>query len=278
MVLFSGAIAGQTSVSPYSIFGNGERESGRFAQQTSLGGISAGLRDPLQLNPGQPASYSSLQYTTIEFGGFLQRSWLSDANQTVQTDNGGFNYLAFGFPISEKIGLSVGVMPYSKVGYDVHVASTVFGEDAVINYQGDGGFDRAYFGLGYEIFKGFSLGVNGSYFFGTTERITTTLIDNNAFYDVSREQSLNTSGLSWDAGLQYVKSFGADDKYQMVLGATYVPKTMLGGTLNDLSYTFLESSTGSRTYKDTVYGKADEEVDVIFNSNMSFGLTFGGRS
>lgn len=276
LMLITGAMSAQTSVSPYSIFGNGERESGRLAQQIGMGGISAGLRDPLQLNIAQPASFSHLEYTTIEIGGFYQETRLTDGSQSLQVGNGGFSYLTLGFPVSDKWGLAIGISPYSKVGYDVRARTSYSFSDAELRYIGNGGFDRFYFGTGYEILEGLSVGVNGSYFFGSSERATTAIFDNPAFYHVTREENISATGFSWDAGVQYVMKFGPDDDRELVLGASFVPKTVMKGSLNDLSFTFTENSAG-RIYRDTVYSTNARDIDVVFNSNYSVGFTYGGR-
>ncbi|NVK27402.1 MAG: hypothetical protein HWE14_05120 [Flavobacteriia bacterium] len=277
-LLCAGNLSAQTAISPYSIFGNGERESGKFANQIGMGGISAGLRDPMQINFTQPASYSKLKYTTIDIGGFYQETQLADASQSASSANGGFNYLAFGFPLMEGWALVAGINPYSKIGYDVSATTSFDFADADLNYVGTGGFDRAFLGTSIEVFKGLSIGANASYFFGTAERSTTVLMENNNFYSTTKEESLGATGFAWDAGIQYVTRLSSDTLKELVVGATYVPQTNINGTLNDLYYTFTYSpSTGARQYKDTVYARENQDADVIFNSNYALGFTYGKR-
>ena len=275
--LVTGSLSAQNAISPYSIFGIGERESGRFAHQIGMGGLSAGVRDPLQLNVLQPASYSNLKYTTIEIGGFYQESLLSDASQTASTSTGGFNYLAFGFPLMDGWGMAFGVSPYSKVGYDILTRSSYPFSDATVQYQGDGGFDRFYIGQAIEVLPGLSLGINGSYYFGSMARTTTAFFDSDGFYNTTQEESVGATGFSFDAGLQYNMYFGADSARELIIGASYANPTTMSGELNDLFYTFTEGQGGNRNYRDTVYNIEGREVDVIFNSNYNLGFTYGGR-
>lgn len=278
LTLFATGLSGQTTVSPYSIFGNGERESGKFAQQLGMGTLSTGVSDSLQVNFTQPASYASIKYTTVDIGGFYQETWLRDAssNSAVNTNSGGFNYLALGFPLGKGAGMSFGLLPYSKVGYDIEARTSTTFSDADIAYQGEGGFDRVYVGFGVELIEGLSVGLNGSYLFGSSERLTTVLWDNTNYYNITREENVSANGLTWDAGVQY--KFNVGSKYDMTVGASYVPKITMGGTLNDLQYTFRTSSSGTYSYKDTVFAIEDENVNVVFNSNTSFGFTFGARN
>lgn len=275
MLFITISVAGQT-VSPYSIFGNGDRETGRLVGQQGMGGLSAGLRDPMQLNVSQPASYSSLLYTTISIGGFYQEIQLKDASKTLKTSAGGFNYLTFGFPLAEGLGLSAGLQPYSKVGYNINSRISTSFSDAKVLYSGTGGFDKAYLGLGWEVVKGLSVGVNGNFLFGSTDRLTTVVFDDISFYNVLRNENIAGNGFTWDAGVQYKTNVGR--KNDLTVGATYMPSSQFVGSLNDYQASFTQNANGDRIFRDTVYAAQDENVNINFNSSLSLGFTFGGRS
>ncbi|NVK04471.1 MAG: hypothetical protein HWD92_06595 [Flavobacteriia bacterium] len=278
MLLFvSGTLSAQISVSPYSIFGNGDREPGKFAHQFGMGGVSAALHDPLQINIAQPASFSRLKYTTIELGGFYQESQFNDGTNTAQTGTGGFNYLAFGFPLSEDWGLVAGLAPYTKIGYEIETQATLPFSTATVQYFGSGGYDRAYMGTAYELFDRLSIGVMGSYYFGTAERTTLAIMDDRNFYSTGQDESIRATGFNWEAGMQYTQVWGADSAQEFTVGATFSPITELDGTLNDYYYTFAINGQGNRLPRDTVYNINNEQVNVIFNSSYSFGASYGVR-
>lgn len=275
--LLTGTLSAQISVSPYSIFGNGDREPGKFAHQFGMGGVSTALHDPLQINIAQPASLSRLKYTTIDLGGFYQESQFNDGTNTANTGTGGFNYLAFGFPLSEDWGLVAGLTPYTKIGYNIQTEATLPFSTAQVQYSGQGGFDRAFMGTAYELFDRLSVGVIGSYYFGTAERTTLAIMDNRSFFSTGQEESIRATGFNWEAGMQYMQILGSDSTQEFTLGATLTPTTQLNGTLNDIYYTFAVNSQGGRAYKDTVFNVNDEPVDVVFNSSYSFGASYGVR-
>lgn len=278
LIIASTPALSQRAVSPYSIFGNGDVESGRFAQQVGFGGLSTGLRDPLHINVGQPASISALKYTTIDFGGFFQSTSTTDGNVTGQDYHGGFNYLSLAFPIQEWWGMAAGITPYSKVGYSLSSSTSYpsYG-DATLEYSGNGGYDRVFLGNAFEVYKGLSVGVNASYYFGAGERITSVLFDDNRFLHTTRVERVAATGFTWDAGLQYVTALNEEGTLELVVGATYSPQGTLNGELNDLYYTFTRNASGADTPRDTVYTVESEPIDVILESNYSIGFTLGGR-
>ena len=77
---------------------------------------------------------------------------------------GGLDYINMQFPIVRGLGASIGLLPYSSVGY-------AFGNDINNGYasrSGSGSINQLYAGLGYSPFRGFSIGANFAYLFGTT--------------------------------------------------------------------------------------------------------------
>ena len=77
------------------------------------------------------------------------------------TNNTSFSHLTVAFPISRRLGASIGMLPYSNIGYEL---SSIVVDDlnpdhlGVANYSGDGGLSKIYFGCAYEPFHGFSPG------------------------------------------------------------------------------------------------------------------------
>lgn len=145
-------IAQQVGVnSPYGRYGYGLLSNQSIGTSESMGGVSYGIRRGQNINFGNPASYSkadSLNFT-IEMGVSGQYSMLSDGVGKQTFENGNFDYLAFQFLALKNLGVSVGVLPYSKVGYD-------FGRDIISQdlqyretFSGTGGLSQIYGGVGY---------------------------------------------------------------------------------------------------------------------------------
>ena len=107
------------------------------------------------LNHINPASYSFLERTSFEFGATSSFTKMSqnDLNQRNFTSNL-FN-ISLGFPISNKIGMSVSLLPYSSVGYNVTTQLLPDENIGLTNYtySGSGGLNILLLGASWKIIE-----------------------------------------------------------------------------------------------------------------------------
>ena len=105
--------------SPYTRFGYGELADRSFGAGRAMGGIGYGLRSSKQINPMNPASYSSMDSLTFlfDFGASGQLSWYNDGTNNQKNISGNVEYIAMQFPVCRRVALSFGLLPYSYVGY-----------------------------------------------------------------------------------------------------------------------------------------------------------------
>jgi hypothetical protein len=123
------------------------------------------------------------------------------------------------FPISKKIGASVGLLPFSSVGYEFNNKINNGSETRM----GGGGLNVFYAGAAYTPFKGFSVGANVGYLFGNN-------IYDNYIYSTSTslfERVIQVR--SWDIKLGALYTFNVNKKNTFTLGATFSPKKSLHG-------------------------------------------------
>ncbi len=171
-LIFSGIYIsnGQNTVSPYSIFGPGELQNKGFGRSQAMGGAGIALRSGSSLNNVNPASYTGIDSLRIitEFGvqGKLYNLSTSGKSQTGYTGN--FNYLALGFRYNRWLAGSLGVVPFSSVGYSVEKENYIEGLNAKFTstYVGSGGISQFYFSNAVKLGKHLSLGLTTSYLFG----------------------------------------------------------------------------------------------------------------
>ncbi len=94
----------------------------------------------------------------------MLKDWNEQQNNSVNT----LDYLAIGFPLSKKMGMGFGVMPFTSVGYSLSDIRTNGNGAEVTNiYTGDGGLNRIYASIGFEPIKDLSLGVTATFNFGS---------------------------------------------------------------------------------------------------------------
>ena len=121
--------------SPYSRYGVGNLVPAGNIFNRGMGGISAGFTDPVTINNINPASYSTIVYTTLDVGVEYDGRIIKSLNPvgTYQSNNGIISYLQVAFPLlsdnkkaeKNKVswGLSFGLKPISKIGYKINVLS-----------------------------------------------------------------------------------------------------------------------------------------------------------
>jgi hypothetical protein len=120
------------------------------------------------------------------------------------------------------VGVSFGVVPFSNVGYSYSNSKEVGDVNSttyVNTYSGKGGLHQVYLGVGWEPFKGFSLGVNGSYLWGEYERSVVNSYSDPYVNTLSKYYSVDVANYKLDAGVQF--SLKLSKKARLNIGATY---------------------------------------------------------
>lgn len=235
----------QTSTSsPYSRYGIGDVAGRGFAQSFAMGGSSIGMQNDSTpmffINNGNPASFPYLRLVTAELGMSYNRVILQNATQKKTVHSAALSYLSFSFPIKRWWGMSLGLAPYSSVGYNVSDQQEIANIGGVnFLYEGSGGVDQLYFGNGFRPFyglpkmfvnskkynklkleknnaeiyrilkrrralQGFSFGVNGSYLFGRLDHTRRSIFDAAGnFFNTRTSATTRFNDVYFDYGAQY---------------------------------------------------------------------------
>lgn len=263
-------IAAQTSTnSPYTRYGFGQLSDQSFGNSQAMGGISYGLRNGLQVNASNPASYSAVDSLTFIFdaGMSLQNANFKEGNVKINAKNSSVDYIAMQFRLAKGLGFSAGFLPYSNVGYNMNKTNKVttdeHGNTTAANqaYVGDGGLQQVYVGLGYQVFKGLSIGTNFSYLYGDITHTASTTFSNSNAYSSSRSHKIDVSDYKLDFGLQYTHKL--KEKHVLNLGAIY----SLGHELNSTGYEYVEKYSGN-----TVITQSVDTIKNAFALPHTFGL------
>lgn len=236
--IFPALVMAQITSSPYTIYGFGKMENKGISVNQALGGTGIALQSKNSLNNLNPASYSGIDSLSFlfEFGVFGQRTYYSNFEKTQKKFDAGFNYLAIGFRFNKWWAASLGVTPYSSIGYTINSTSQVVGEqsDYLKVYKGSGGLNQFYFGNAFRLTKNISVGVNASYFFGVIQQGEISYItqsQNTITYDI--EKTKNIHHFYFDYGLQYAIQPG---NLRYVLGLTYGNKMEWNSSYNENLY------------------------------------------
>lgn len=252
--------AQQTTLSPYTRYGYGNLYENSFGPSSAMGGVTYGIRTKTQINPGNPASYSITDSTTFLFdmGVFLQAgSFYQGASKNPNGEltpasrehkiSGNFEYAAMQFPIMKNMGASVGIMPFSSVGYRYGNRQDIVGGVDNI-YEGSGGLSQVYAGLAYKFFDRVSVGANFAYLFGNITHMGGSYFLDPQIYDSYISKNLNLKGFKTDIGVQYIQPIGKKDR--LIIGAVFSPKVSPKTRLEE--YRTIVGTSSSSSKIDTV--------------------------
>lgn len=262
---------------PYSAFGIGYLSPNNNARSMSMGGISIGTRDYFAVNYMNPASYTAFDTTSFLFEGAVAGSYINMKSDdfTESGTNASLSHLLFGFPITKFLKSSIGLVPYSTVGYSVNSTENNEGAgNTLYNYQGKGGISRFYFGAAIQPFKNLSLGFNLSYLFGTIHRSQNISFPDSAYRINTKINNATTVGnIFLDFGIQYFTKL--KNNLDLVAGATFNPKQKVSAKEDYFARSYLGSVSGVEIFKDTIkyYNDQPGKMTLPMGFGVGFSLT-----
>ena len=193
--------------SSYSRFGLGLPTDQSQSFNRSMGGVAQGLRSSYRINLQNPASYSAIDSLTFIFdvGLSVQRTFMKQDGMSKTLNNTSFDFVNAAFRLRKNLGMSLGFVPYTRIGYSFYTDKPAKNDATIITHQEfkssdtsgtqtTGGLHQAYIGAGWEPLKGFSIGANFGILWGninhymqesTTQNGATLSADNIRVYDTS---------------------------------------------------------------------------------------------
>ncbi len=225
-----GASAQNGTMSPYSRYGYGLLNDNATAAQRFMGGVGYGMNSGRQINVMNPASYAAIDSLTFLFDMGFDLDWLSqEENGLKETNNNGrLNYITMAFPLSKRVGASVGILPYSSTGY-------TFGQsidNGQVSRTGNGDISELYIGVGYMPLRNLYVGVNAAYMFGTINNdvYASTISGSSSLF----QRYMRVRDYKLDFGVQYV--YNIDRSNRLTLGATFSPGKSFHGETYGVYY------------------------------------------
>ena len=231
MAFALGAVAQGGTNSPYSQYGLGTIADQSTGASRAMNGLGIGLRDGKQVNFLNPASYSSIDSLTFIFDVAMsgQLTNFEENGKKINAKNASFEYAVGAFRLFKNVGVSFGIMPFSNVGYSYSSTNKVGDVNATSytnTYTGTGGFRQLFFGMGWQLFKGFSIGANGSYIWGEYEKGIVNSYSDAYVNTLSKYYTVSVSSYKVDAGAQITIPFSK--KSNLTMGFTYSLGNKLG--------------------------------------------------
>ena len=274
IITVSSVTAQDQTSSPYSRFGIGDMLNRSFGRGEAMGGLGISLSERNSLNLMNPAGIGRMDSVQFIFEiGASNRSALfrtTDLSRT--TNNTSFDYLAMGFPVISKLWkASIGIMPYSGVGYsmsDTRIDPLV-GEIST-EFAGEGGISQFFLQNSFhsEKLKFLSLGFTFSYLFGPTTHSKTLLFPSDSTYFSTRSQTtsiVNDIHLSYGAQLH----FPIKKEYFLDFGGVFENQSDMRTESRQLVFA---SGMG---ILDTLYYNENKNNSIVLPKAFGGGVSFG---
>jgi len=272
MAVYAQVIGQSSTSSPFSHYGYGLLDDKSLSFSQALAGTGIGLRSTKHLDFINPASLSALDSTNFifEVGVQSQFSKLMSPTQTTTVGNTNMQYLAFGFHVAKWWGAGVGMMPFSRVGYqDKERVMTPDSVDVETDYLGRGGITQIVWGNSFEIFKSLSIGFNACYLFGETNINSANIIYSDRYADYTLKQTWNyIHAVIFEAGAQY--KYNISRNKSVIFGVLYVPAQKIHSSKDELVGTTATSTSDAAS--DTVSYSAN--VKNTYPQKIGGGVSY----
>jgi hypothetical protein len=267
VVALSGMSQVSKTLSPYSMYGLGVLADQSQGFNRGMGGLSMGLRSGTMVNMLNPASYSAVDSLTMIFdmGVSGQMTNFKEGSRKMNRQSADFDYAVALFRVMPKMGVSVGVVPFSNVGYSFSASEVALNSNlaSLMTYTGNGGFSQAYLGVGYEVFKGFSVGTNFSYFWGNYEKsLGIAAVNESNMNLIIKMYEAKISSYKLDFGAQ--GQFALNKNNVLTVGATFGLGHKLGADAN----MYVLNTDAQTSVTDT----ATVTLGNAFELPMTFGI------
>ncbi len=288
LLLFASSIAVAQENSPYSRYGIGNLTPQGNILNRGMGGIAGGYADPVTINNINPASYGNIVYTTLDVGIEYDNRVVKSQNPlgSFKSNNGIISYLQVAFPLltgNKKAiakqngwGMTIGLKPISKIDYKINSSSNV-GTDSIVSlYEGNGGVNEAFLGMGLKL-KNFSFGFNTGYLFGNKDYDTkVAFYDSVFYYKADYKNQTRFGGAFLKLGMQYSIALKKGDTTKGILrlGAYGNVPGNFRGSKDFIVNTFnFDAGTGAVNKIDSVYQTLGEVGTVHLPTTVGAGFT-----
>ncbi|WP_316832369.1 hypothetical protein [Pedobacter aquatilis] len=264
-----------TTSSPYSRYGLGNVKGSLLPQLRAMGGIStavSAINGFNYINMQNPASYSSINLTTIDVGMSASITSLSRNNLSESSFNSTFSHIAFAVPVTKKSALSFGVLPYSDLGYNYKNTVQVDTLSVDQLYEGEGGLSKAYFGYGYKFGDHLSIGGNVEYIFGNLLTTRATEYTAAGAVNAKLQNKNSVGGLNYSYGIQY--NFNLAPKTSMTLGYSGSTAGNISSKQSFYATQYTRDASGNEnTARDTVSYTVNAKSNLTLPLTHNFGIS-----
>lgn len=268
LLLPLGAAAQSGSInafSPYTMYGIGEPNTPGTLPMRSMGGVGVAMRSAGTINLLNPAGFSAIPQKSVLFDfGLEAQNYYNSQQLAGVTKRSAYNTINFHdiallMPLAKRVGLGLSVTPYSSVGYRIEgdqpydPSDPVWGNVGRVQYRysGEGDLTEIKLGVGWEVFKNFSVGAAAQFYWGDIDRSftmsPTVITGSGSTVEMAGTSTYSVASFKGQVGVQWdvikkpvrILTLGASFDF----GGDLNPKVSNIILLGDMSSTVVQSLT-----------------------------------
>jgi len=192
------------NTSTYTRYGIGDIYYGYSARTMALSYSGSAMLNSDYVEIINPASWSALTRTRIEFSFSYDELKLSNSSDSRYYGDGIFRGFTFAFPVSMDNGIAValGIVPYSRINYESlqGVQDDTTG-NYIQKYEGLGGLSRIFIGGTTQLPYDFILGATLDYYFGNIDYTSSIEFISNSSFPSQYQLQFAPTGFGTTVGL-----------------------------------------------------------------------------
>ena len=194
------------SGSSYSRIGIGDMVFSYSARSMGMGQLGTSLAVPDFTGIINPAAWFKLDRTRFEITVDDNNLFLRNNSQSGRISSAIFNGFTLAFPVNQKygVGIAMGIVPYSRVSYDVsqsYPSPITNVSDYQLSYIGSGGLSRTFIGSSFQLPFGLVLGASFDYYFGQIDYSSQVNFTNTSNASTNYLKSYRPNGTGSTVGL-----------------------------------------------------------------------------
>ncbi len=280
------AFAQRPTNNPYSRFGVGELYYQGFGQNRAMGHTGIASYSNFYFSKLNPASYSAIGRNHVIFSFAFNEKFneFQTQDSSIYSNVGDFSHLAAVLPINGWLYFSLGILPYSGVGYNIVVNDSLSDgydrTDYATSYDGSGGINQGYLGFAIKPLRNLSLGTNFYYRWGTFDRHNLLALgEDNYINHTTFDYTFINNGFAVDFGGIFNDTIIDKEDRQVLnysIGAIYSPPSRLRGVERRLVTRYIKLSDIESF--DTLAFDTLQRYDLPLASSFGFGISLKFRN
>lgn len=259
-----GSASADNGGSGYSRYGIGDLSYFGTSRSLGMGGAGLSVLSTASIDRMNPGAWTEIIQTRFSVGMQYEGVSTTDGVNSSYRSTAIFNGFMVAFPLAPRSGVvvAVGMMPYSRINYNVITPGGLGGLDYHVQYIGDGGVSVGKAGVSARFGDDYHLGATLDYYFGNLNYTTDQTFGSSAYTSATVIRSLEVRGIGVTfggvySGLAKVLHLAAGESFNV--GLTF----STAASLTSSEERFFSYNTSTLVTRDTV-PSPDQTMHIPF--------------